>query len=99
MPIDFTSTFAKDVEVGADLTVTVVGFGYNSITGRNEALVWKSLPPCQADFNADGTVDFFDYLDFVDVFASGATSADFNNDSIVDFFDYLDFVDAFSLDC
>jgi hypothetical protein len=24
-----------------------------------------------ADFNADGTIDFFDYLDFVDAFSSG----------------------------
>ncbi len=28
-------------------------------------------PPCAADFNADGVVDFFDYLDFVDQFSIG----------------------------
>ncbi len=28
---------------------------------------------CSADFNADGVVDFFDYLDFVDAFSSGCT--------------------------
>lgn len=27
--------------------------------------------PCPADFNADGAVDFFDYLDFVGAFSSG----------------------------
>ncbi len=57
------------------------------------------LFPCPADFNLDGTIDFFDYLDFVDAFSSGDPSADFNNDTSLDFFDYLDFVDAFSAGC
>ncbi len=57
------------------------------------------LKSCSADFNADGEVDFFDYLDFVDSFSSTAPSADFNQDSTIDFFDYLDFVDAFSVGC
>lgn len=56
-------------------------------------------PVCTADFNADGTVDFFDYLDFVDAFSAGAIAADFNADAVIDFFDYLDFVDAFSSGC
>ena len=54
---------------------------------------------CTADFNGDGSVDFFDYLDFVDAFSSGNQSADFNRDASIDFFDYLDFVDAFSTGC
>lgn len=48
----------------------------------------------RSDFNADGIVDFFDYLDFVAGFATG--SLDFNNDGVTDFFDYLDFVDVFA---
>ncbi len=55
--------------------------------------------PCFADFNGDMVVDFFDYLDFVDVFAAGSLDADFNNDGVIDFFDYLDFVDAFAAGC
>ncbi|MBU6414419.1 MAG: hypothetical protein KGS45_13225 [Planctomycetes bacterium] len=54
---------------------------------------------CAADFNADGIVDFFDYLDFVAAFSSSDPGADFNNDSSIDFFDYLDFVAAFSVPC
>ncbi len=54
---------------------------------------------CDADFNSDGIVDFFDYLDFVDSFSAQAPAADYNNDGIIDFFDYLDFVDAFSAGC
>ncbi len=57
-------------------------------------------PGCgPVDFNNDGIVDFFDYLDFVDAFSNNDPSADFNGDTIIDFFDYLDFVDAFSTGC
>jgi hypothetical protein len=54
---------------------------------------------CSADFNGDGIVDFFDYLDFVQAFAGNDPSADFNADGIIDFFDYLDFVQAFASGC
>ncbi len=54
---------------------------------------------CPADFNCDSSVDFFDYLDFVDAFSSMSAAADFNRDGAIDFFDYLDFVDAFSIGC
>jgi hypothetical protein len=53
----------------------------------------------RADFNSDGVVDFFDYLDFVQAFATGSNAADFNGDGAVDFFDYLGFVDAFATGC
>ena len=54
---------------------------------------------CRADFNGDGQVDFFDYLDFVAEYAAGRIRADFNDDDQVDFFDYLDFVAAYSAGC
>ncbi len=54
---------------------------------------------CAADFNGDGEVNFFDYLDFVDAYSAGDSGADFNGDTEIDFFDYLDFVDAFSAGC
>jgi hypothetical protein len=50
---------------------------------------------CEADFNGDNQVDFFDYLDFASAFDAEDDSADFNGDNQVDFFDYLDFVAAF----
>jgi hypothetical protein len=58
-----------------------------------------NLQICAADFNCDGGVDFFDYLDFVAAFSSNDPTADFNADGIIDFFDYLDFVAAFSSPC
>ncbi|MBU6412233.1 MAG: hypothetical protein KGS45_02060 [Planctomycetes bacterium] len=58
-----------------------------------------TLSVCFADFNNDGTTDFFDYLDFVAAFSSNNPSADFNLDQVIDFFDYLDFVAEFSVGC
>ncbi len=58
-----------------------------------------TLAVCAADFNCDGSVDFFDYLDFVDAFSANSPSADFNLDTVIDFFDYLDYVDVFSIGC
>ena len=60
-------------------------------------------PPCIADFNGDGFVDFFDYDDYVNCFETGVcppgTSADFNGDGFADFFDYDDFVRSFESGC
>ena len=58
-----------------------------------------AVPPCSADFNADGVLDFFDYLDFVAALSAQEPAADFNRDGVIDFFDYLDFVQAFSTGC
>jgi len=55
--------------------------------------------PCTGDFNKDGSIDFFDYLDFVDDFSLGAATGDFNSDGSIDFFDYLDFVSAYTTAC
>ncbi len=80
-----------------DATPQALSFGTFEIGGG----YWAgfTLPPCAADFNQDGSVDFFDYLDFVDAFSQAAPAADFNGDGAIDFFDYLDFVDALSIGC
>ena len=78
-----------------------IGWGAGSSCGSGSAAfnMVEFEIPCIADFNGDGTIDFFDYLDFADLFSSGAPAADFNCDGTIDFFDYLDFVDAFSIGC
>jgi probable HAF family extracellular repeat protein len=77
----------------------IVGVGINP-QGLTEGWIANlGAPACSADFNADTVVDFFDYLDFVAIFAAGGPSADFNGDAVVDLFDYLDFVAAFAEGC
>ncbi len=93
----------------SSLTATVPHYSYFAIiatfnTTENQALTptentLLQPTPCLADFNRDNSIDFFDYLDFVEAFSSSHPSADINNDITIDFFDYLDFVNAFSSPC
>src|SRR5690606_28830915 len=56
-------------------------------------------PHCAADMNADRVLDFFDFLEFQDLFAAGSTHADLTADGALDFFDFLAFQDAFAAGC
>jgi hypothetical protein len=60
-------------------------------------------PECPADFNLDGIVDFFDYLDYATCFEGDGCprfrTADTTEDGFVDFFDYDAFVTIFEQGC
>ena len=86
-----------DLDSGAGTFRGVVG-AISGATFADAAILPHGLG-CAADFNGDGQVDFFDYLDFVAAFAAEDPSADFNGDGQIDFFDYLDFVAAFAEGC
>ncbi|MEK6703390.1 MAG: hypothetical protein AABZ53_14105 [Planctomycetota bacterium] len=69
----------------------------------NDLDLFTNFSLCPADFDGDGTVDFFDYDAFVQCF-EGLTcppghDADFDYDGTVDFFDYDAFVVAFETPC
>jgi hypothetical protein len=80
--------------IARDLTGSIVEAGVDDVQ-----CVVRGCPPDPADFNGDGSVDFFDYDDFVlcfeEITCPPERTADFNNDGSVDFFDYDDFVRAF----
>jgi uncharacterized membrane protein len=86
----------------SDDGTVIVGTGVNP-NGNTEGFIVTLPPPCPADFNGDGFVDFFDFDDFVSCFEGTACpdgkTADFNNDGFVDFFDFDDFVVAFETGC
>lgn len=71
----------------------------NNFGNGGDVALWEGDPLCEADYNGDTVVDFFDYLDFVSVFAAGGPDADYNGDTVVDLFDYLDFVAVFAFGC
>jgi hypothetical protein len=54
---------------------------------------------CYPDFNADGTLDLFDFLAYVNAFNAGDTDADCNPDGTLDFFDFLCFTNTFNGGC
>jgi hypothetical protein len=52
-----------------------------------------------ADFDGNGQIDFFDYLDFANAFSSDDPAADYDGNGQIDFFDYLEFAQDFSSGC
>jgi hypothetical protein len=80
-------------------TITVRGAAVNEGRQGFGLVAVGHVSRCSADFNNDGVLDFFDYLDFVSMFADMSPGADFNHDGEIDIFDYLDFVNAFSMGC
>ncbi|MDF1809766.1 MAG: GC-type dockerin domain-anchored protein [Phycisphaerales bacterium] len=54
---------------------------------------------CAADFNCDGSLDFFDISQFLSSFSAQDSQADFNNDGVFNFFDVSAFLSAFSAGC
>ncbi|MEK6702391.1 MAG: hypothetical protein AABZ53_09020 [Planctomycetota bacterium] len=88
------------VVAGQNYTIRVGGTSGASGTGT---LNLSCVIPCPADFDGDGTLDFFDYDAFVICFEGGACppgqTADYDADGTVDFFDYDAFVVAFEAGC
>lgn len=63
LPSDFSTRFQNLAKW------TTTSLGGDIYLGELETM--QATPPCPADFNGDGAVDFFDYLDFVDAFSIG----------------------------
>jgi len=75
-------------------------FLFSTFGGANRVVIVEGFNlDCRANFNSDCSVDFFDYLDFLQEFTAETAAGDFNRDGVVDLFDYLDFVQAFSNGC
>jgi hypothetical protein len=71
----------------------------NTFGNGGDVVLLRTPSRCRADFNSNGTVDLFDYLDFVQAFANEESAADFNGNGTIDFFDYLDFAEEFAAGC
>ncbi|MEX0875917.1 MAG: GC-type dockerin domain-anchored protein [Phycisphaerales bacterium] len=64
-----------------------------------EALTCEAPDICLADFNNDGSVNFFDISAFLTAFNGGDQAADVTGDGVLNFFDVSSFLGAFSAGC
>lgn len=78
--------------------VTPVPVETTGITPES-VLIWAPPASCRADMNADGTLDFFDVMLFLQLFSDHDPQADFTGDGSFDFFDVALFLQAFSDGC
>lgn len=65
--LQFPHNLTGPLSISADGTVVTS----RQDGGQANSGIIRLVPTCLADFNADGFVDFFDYLDFVDAFSIG----------------------------
>ncbi|MEK6703846.1 MAG: hypothetical protein AABZ53_16425 [Planctomycetota bacterium] len=94
--------FVSTIPIARVVVEGLLGDGWNHI----DDLQVVARSSCPADFDGDGTPDFFDYDAFVICFEGGPCppgppprTADFDADGTVDFFDYDAFVVAFEAGC
>lgn len=107
LPGSWSSSYATGIW-SDESTLSVVGYGFNSASGRTEALLWtRSF--CLADYNREGDEgDVLDFLDFMDDLGSCVAqptpcgevgNPDVNGDTVIDVLDFLDFMDYFGTGC
>ncbi len=88
LPAGFTHSTALGISSDGVHTY-VCGYGYNSVAGRNEALLWTRPLPCPADLDndgdfangltGDGAVTIEDLLSFLVGFEAGNVLVDLDN--------------------
>ena len=70
-------------------------------SGAVVAIIVEGAPDvgCLADLDGDGSLTFFDFLAFQNLFAAGDLRADFTGDGVLDLFDFLAFQNEFAVGC
>jgi hypothetical protein len=93
LPAEFISSEARSITTDGAATV-IVGWGFNNLTQRNEALMWIGTAPvfCAGDFDGSNSVTNADIPPFVAALLAGGACpappatcpADLNADGVVD---------------
>lgn len=86
--VDLNADGAADI-----LTVNTVGDSVSVLLNSG------GPPPCPADLNHDGRLDFFDVAYFVVAFTAQDPVADYNGDGVFDFNDFAAFMADFNAGC
>src|SRR5690606_2692389 len=101
---DFTDRTAE-LDPGGGVSIrSIVSFGRDAlgeiyIVDQGGEIFQIIGRTCRADINDDGMLDFFDFIEFQNLFAAGDLRADFTGDGVLDFFDFIEFQTAFAAGC
>ena len=101
LPAGFSESRAQGISSDG-VNTYIAGSGFNTLTSRNEALLWRRPlppPPCPADFNGDGTSTVQDIFGFLAAWFAGAPAADFNGVGGTNIQDIFDFLAAWFVGC
>jgi hypothetical protein len=102
-PIDLPELPLELPTLGAETAGVILALSADTLTVNtllDIAIVAEgSTTTCNADWNADGTLDFFDVAAFLNDFSSEDPAADLNNDGLFDFFDIQMFLGLFAAGC
>lgn len=87
--------------VAADIAKVTLRLACDSPSGIgfDDVIYAKVLPICWADFNDDGSQNFFDVQAFLSAWSASDLAADVNGDWEINFFDVQNFLQAFSAGC
>ncbi len=72
---------------------------FMSLIPTTHAAAQQSSPYCQADFDFNNRLDFFDVSAFLEAFQDGNLAADFNGSGHLNFFDVSAFLNQITGDC
>ncbi len=89
-------SFVSPVPIGS-IRLTGVETCFDDIESTVEAPV--VCPDCLADCDESGSLDFFDFLCFQNMFAAESDCADCDDSGSLDFFDFLCFQNGFAAGC
>jgi len=101
---DHPVMFSSLLELGSML-IDVDDNRLDAVFLNNEGVVsdsfsiTKGAQRCLADFNDNGTLNFFDISEFLEAFAKNELSADFNSDGFWNFFDVSEFLKSYRAGC
>ena len=91
----FAAVADVDASGADDIAVTNRDSNTTSVF-LNTAVV---VEPCPADFDGDGTLTLFDFLEYQSAFARGEARADIDGDGTLTLFDFLAFQNLFVAGC
>ncbi|MDE2954577.1 MAG: hypothetical protein OXR71_08640, partial [Gemmatimonadota bacterium] len=92
---DFRHVYASVLNDWFDVSQDVVSNIFSSNTSHIPILRPPPIDLAKFDFNADGKLDFNDFLQFAKAYGSNEAKFDLDGDGNVGFGDFLRFVDAY----